>query len=514
MSEESKNSFAEMYSLNFKEIKEGEIIKGRIVSIGTKDVLVDVGFKSEGLIPIEQLSPEELQIGKEIDVLVESLEDDAGMIILSKEKAAMMFGWNTVLKASQDNSLIEGRIKKKVNGGFLVDVLGIEGFLPLSLSSFRGIADKDILGNNFKFKIVKLNNIRKSIVLSRKEAVVKEKEETKEKLWKEIKIGQVRPGLVKSITDFGAFIDLGGIDGLLHITDMSWSKVSHPSEVVAVSDTIEVMVLNIDKDNNKISLGLKQKSPDPWTDVESKYPVSSVVKTRIVNILTYGIFVELERGIEGLVHISEISWSKRVTNLKESFAIGDIVEAKIINIDKDSRRISLSIRQLEVNPWLEVEKKYPVGSKVSGKVRGFTDYGCFVELEDNLEGMIHVSDMSWTKRIAHPQDILKKGQKIELVILGVDVENRRITLGLKQAQSNPWPEMATRYPIGTSIEAEVVSVTEFGVFVKLEENLEGLVYASEIEKEQMQNLKPADKLTTKVIKVDVEQMKIGLTAKL
>jgi small subunit ribosomal protein S1 len=338
----------------------------------------------------------------------------------------------------------------------------------------------------------------------------KEKDELKDKLWKDLKIGQVRSGLVKSITDFGAFIDLGGVDGLLHITDMSWSKISHPSEVVAIGDNIEVMVLNIDKENNKVSLGLKQRLPDPWQEIETKYPVGTTVKTKIVNILAYGIFVELEKGIEGLIHISEISWSKRMTNLQESFAI----EAQVINVDKDSRKISLSIKQLEANPWLEAKDKYPVGSKVTGKVRGFTDYGCFVELDDNLEGMIHVSDISWTKRIAHPQDVLKKGQKIEVMVLAVDPDSRRISLGLKQNQVNPWPEIAQRYPVGTTVETEVVNITDFGVFVKLEENLEGLVYTSEIERDKMQQLKVGDKINTKVIKVDAEQMKIGLSAKL
>ncbi len=515
MLEEKEIKFEELYKQNFREIKEGQFVKGRIISIGNKDVLIDVGFKSEGIIPIEQFVSSELEVGKDIDVLVESLEDDSGMIILSKEKAAMMMGWSKVSKNYHEGSLVEGRIKKKVNGGFLVDICGIEGFLPLSLSSFKGVADKDILSNIFRFKIVKINNLRRSIVLSRKEALQKEREELKDKLWKDIKIGQVRPGLVKSITDFGAFIDLGGIDGLLHITDMSWSKVSHPSEILAVGNNIEVMILNIDKENNKISLGLKQRFPDPWTDIETKYPTGTTVKTKIVNILAYGVFVELEKGIEGLIHISEISWSKRVINLKDNFAIGDIVEAKVISIDKDSHRISLSIKQLEANPWLEAERKYPVGAKISGKVRGFTDYGCFIELEDSLEGMIHVSDMSWTKRVAHPQDILKKGHKIEVVVLAVDPENRRISLGLKQAQPNPWPEIASRLATGTVVEAEVVSITEFGVFVKImKEDLEGLVYTSEIDKEQMQNLKPLDKLNVKVMKVDVEQMKIGLSARI
>jgi small subunit ribosomal protein S1 len=304
------------------------------------------------------------------------------------------------------------------------------------------------------------------------------------------------------------------VDGLLHITDMSWSKISHPSEIVAVGDKMEVMVLNFDKDANKVSLGLKQRLPDPWQEVETKYSVGSKVKGKVVNILPYGVFVELEKGIEGLIHVSEVSWNKRVSNLNDMFAIGDMVETQVITIDKDSRRISLSLKQLEQNPWLEAEAKYPVGSKANGKVRGFTDYGAFVELDSNLEGMIHVSDMSWTKRVGHPQDVLKKGQKVEVAILAVDSQNRRIALGLKQLQPNPWPEIANKYPVNTVLEAEVVNINDFGVFVRLEEDLEGLVYSSEIDKEKIAQLKPGDKIQVKVIKVDVEQAKIGLTAKI
>ncbi|MDD5236889.1 MAG: S1 RNA-binding domain-containing protein, partial [Candidatus Omnitrophica bacterium] len=381
------------------------------------------------------------------------------------------------------------------------------------LSAFKALADKDILNNVFKFKIIKINNLRRSLILSRREAVQKDKEKAKEKIWQELKIGEIYTGAVKGIADFGAFIDLGGVDGLLHITDMSWSKISHPSEIVAIGDKIEVMILNIDKEASKVSLGLKQRFPDPWADIENKYPIGTKVKGKIVNILPYGVFVELEKGIEGLVHISEVSWAKRVSSPQEIFAIGDMVEVQVLNIEREARRISLSIKQLESNPWLEVEGKYPVGTKVQGKVRGFTDYGAFIELDSNIEGMVHVSDFSWTKRINHPQDVLKKGQKIEAMILSIDAQNRRISLGLKQLTANPWPEIAQKYPLETVLDAEVVSITDFGVFVKLEEELEGLVFSGEIEKDQLAQLKPQDKLKVKVIKVDVEQAKIGLSAK-
>lgn len=511
---EAKDSLQELYNQSIRIIKEGEVIKGKVVALTKKDVLVDVAFKSEGAISISEFSPADLEIGRELDFFVESIENDAGMIVLSREKAVHMQGWDKIVQQQRSGGLIEGRVGKKVKGGFLVDVTGIEGFLPASLSAFKNFADKDILNKVFKFKIIKINNLRRSIILSRREAIQKEKEQGREKLLQELKIGGVYPGTVKAITDFGAFVDLGGMDGLLHITDMSWFKISHPSEIVALGDRLEVMVLNLDKESGKVSLGLKQRLPDPWQDIEAKYSVSSKVKSKVVNILAYGVFVELEKGIEGLIHISEISWTKRINHPNEMFAIGDIIEAQVLSVDKESHRISLSLKQLEQNPWLEAEAKYPLGSKVSGKIRGFTDYGAFVELDSNLEGMIHVSDISWTKRIAHPQDVLKKGQKVEVAVLSVDSQNRRIALGLKQLQTNPWPEIAKKYPLDTSIEAEIVSITEFGVFVKLEEDLEGLVYSSEIDKERAAQLKAGDKIKVKVIKVDVEQAKIGLSAKI
>jgi len=511
---EDKKIMEELYKQSIKIVREGEIVKGRVVSIKHNGALIDVGFKSEGVVPVVQFETGELEVGKELDFFVESVEDDSGLIALSRDKAKRIRGWDVIVKNSETGELVEGKPVKKVKGGYLVDVTGIEGFLPASLSAFKNIPDKDVLYRPFKFKIVKVNNLRRSIILSRREAVQKEKEVAKEKIWNELKIGNIYPGTVKAITDFGAFIDLGGVDGLLHITDMSWSKISHPSEIVAIGTRIEVMVLNLDKESGKISLGLKQRLPDPWQEVETKYKAGDKVKGKVVNIVPYGIFVELDKGIEGLIHVSEISWAKRVNNPSEMFAVGDTVETQIINIDKEGRRISLSLKQLEQNPWIDVESKYPVNSKVSGRVRGFVDYGAFIELDNNLEGMIHISDMSWTKRVSHPQDVLKKGQKVDVMVLSVDSQNRRISLGLKQLQPNPWPEIAAKYPLETVLEAEVISITDFGVFVKLEEDLEGLIYASEIEKDAAASLKPGDKVKVKVIKVDVEQAKIGLSAKI
>jgi len=510
---ETKTDMEQLYNESIKIIRENQVVRGKIVSVKTKEVLVDVGFKSEGIVAINEFTQSDLEVGKELDFFVESVENDAGIIALSREKAIRIQGWDKIVKFSQTGELVEGRPVKKVKGGFLVDVMGVEGFLPSSLSAFKGVADKDIMYKMFQFKIVKVNNLRRSIILSRREAVQKEKEVAKDRIWQDLKVGSICPGTVKAITDFGAFVDLGGVDGLLHITDMSWSKISHPSEIVALQDKIEVMILNLDRESGKISLGLKQRLPDPWKDIETKYTVGGKVKGKVVNMVPYGVFVELEKGIEGLIHVSEISWT-RVSNPSEMFAIGDIVETQVLNVDREARRISLSLKQLEQNPWTDAEAKYSAGTKVSGKVRGFTEYGAFVELDSNLEGMIHVSDISWTKRVAHPQDVLKKGQKIDVSVLSVDSKNRRIALGLKQLQTNPWADIAAKYPLDTTLEAEVVSITDFGVFVKIEEELEGLIYSSEIEKEQASQLKAGDKVKAKVIKVDVEQAKIGLSAKI
>ncbi|MCM8795168.1 MAG: 30S ribosomal protein S1 [Candidatus Omnitrophica bacterium] len=511
---EKNSELAELYNQSIKIINEGDVVKGKIISLKGKEALVDVGFKSEGIISTTEFLPGELEVGKELDFFVESIDDDMGMIVLSREKAVHLQGWDKIVENHQKGDLVEGRVTRKVKGGYIVDVMGVEGFLPASLSTFKNLTDKEIIAKVFKFKIIKINNLRRSIIVSRREAIQKEKEEVKEKLLQELKPGEVYSGTVKAITDFGAFVDLGGVDGLLHITDMSWSKISHPSEIVAIGDKIEVIIINVDKETGKVSLGLKQRFPDPWADIDTKYPVGAKIKGKVVNIVPYGVFVELEKGIEGLIHVSEISWTKRVTKPSDMFAIGDMLEAQVLSVDKETRRISLSLKQLEPNPWLEAETKYPVGTKISGKIKGFTDYGAFVELDNNLEGMIHVSDISWVKRVVHPQDVLKKGQKVEVVVLSVDSQNRRIALGLKQLQPNPWPEIAARYPLDTVVEAEVTSIMDFGVFVKLEEDLEGLVYSNEIDKEVVTKLKSGDKIKVKVIKVDVEEAKIGLSAKI
>jgi len=515
MTDIKQMNITEMYNSSLKDFREGEIVKGTIVGVNVKEVVVDIGFKSEGFIPMDEFrNRDELKIGQTIEVLIETVEDEDGRLILSRLKAERMQGWMRLGDELNEGDVIEGRVLKQVKGGYMVDVNGIDAFLPMSLSSFRGIPLQEIMANKFSFQVAKLNKQRRNMILSRRDLVQKEREQVREKLWAQLEKGQRRKGTVKGITDFGAFIDLGGIDGLLHITDMSWSRINHPSEIVKIGDKIEVLILDFDKENSKVSLGLKQIVANPWTNIYDKFPTGSRVKGKVVNIMPYGVFVEIDKGIEGLLHSSEITWQKKLVNPQEMFKLGDTVEVQIINVDKDQKRISLSMKQLEANPWQEAKEKLPVGMKVKTIVRGFTEYGAFVELESGLEGMIHVSDMSWTKKINHPQDVLKKGQEIEVIVLAVDSDNRKITLGLKQLTPNPWPEIAKRFPVGSEVEAEVVLNSNFGVFVKLEDEVEALVYSSEIDKEKAIALKPGEKIRVKIIKVDVEQMKIGVSARL
>ena len=508
-------SMEELYASTLRDIKEGEVAKGIIAAVTQKEVIVDIGFKSEGFVSIEEFrNPQELVIGQQIEVLIENIEDDHGRLVLSFSKAERLKGWQKIADDLNEGDIIEGKVVRAVKGGYIVDVFGVEAFLPMSLSAFKGLSNNDITANPYKFVVAKMNKQRRNLILSRREMVQKEREAVREKLWAELKKGQKRKGTVKGITDFGAFIDLGGVDGLLHITDISWSRINHPSEVVSVGQRIEVLILDFDQANSKVSLGYKQIIANPWDDAVAKFPSNSRVKGKIVNIMPYGVFVEIDKGIEGLLHSSEISWQKKMVNPQEMFKLGDIIEVQIINVDKDAKRISLSMKQLEENPWVSAAQKFTVGSQVKGVVRGFTDYGAFVELEGGLEGMIHVSDMSWTRKINHPQEVLQKGQEVEVLVAAVDIDSRKITLGLKQLQSNPWNEIAQKFPVGAVVDAQVVMNSNFGVFVKLEDDIEALVYSSEIDKTQAAALKPGDRLQVKIIKVDVEGMKIGVSARL
>ena len=515
MNKENQSVMSELYDKSVKMIKEGEIVKGQIVALTDSEAVVDIGFKSEGFVSLDEFrNKEDIKIDNEIDVLVESIEDEDGRLVLSKIKAEKVKGWQKIMGGIEEGAVVEGRVIKMVKGGYMVDIEGLEAFLPMSLSAFKGYTPDSIMANKFHFQVAKINKQRRNLILSRRDIYQKEREQIREKLWSELQKGQKRKGVVKGITDFGAFIDLGGVDGLLHITDMSWSRINHPSEIVSIGDQIEVLIIDFDQENSKVSLGLKQITANPWDDIYEKYPAGSQIKGKIVNIMPYGVFVEIEKGIEGLLHSSEITWQKKLVNPQEMFSVGDEIEAQIINVDKDSKRISLSMKALECNPWLEAEKTLPVGTRVKGIVRGFTDYGAFVELKSGLEGMIHVSDMSWTKKVNHPQDILAKGQDVEVMVLGIDADNRKITLGLKQLTDNPWPMIAEKYKVGDEVDVEVVLNSNFGVFVKLEDEVEALVYSSEIDKEQAAALKPGDKLRVKIIKVDVEQMKIGVSTRL
>ncbi|MFH1245262.1 MAG: 30S ribosomal protein S1 [Candidatus Omnitrophota bacterium] len=518
ISKTKQENLEKFYEETFKDLKEGEIVSGKIIAILTKEAVVDIGYKSEGRIPLSEFAnPGALKIGDEIEVLLETKENDDGMVVLSKWKADRKMGWERIMNEYNEGDVIEGVVRRKVKGGLMVDI-GMEAFLPASLVTMRGSPQLDqYLGKSYKFKIVKINKPRKNVIVSRKDVLKQEHEEARTKLLRDLKKGDIRAGMVKNITDFGAFIDLGGVDGLLHITDMSWGRVSHPSEIVAIGDKVEVMILDIDPENTKVSLGLKQKAPSPWLDAENKYPVGTKVKGKIVNILPYGAFIELEKGLEGLVHISELSWSRRINHPNEVLAIGDVVEAMVLSVDSKSQKISLGIKQMEANPWLRAQSRYPVNSKVKGKIHTLTEYGAFVELEEGIDGLIHISDMSWTKKIAHPQDVLKKGQKIDAVVLAVDQDNRKISLGLKQLTPDPWPEIVARYPIGMEWEGAVARVTNFGVFVELEKDIEGLLHISELKEDDRtkisEKFKPGDKINVKVVKSDAEQRKIALSMK-
>jgi small subunit ribosomal protein S1 len=504
------------YESTMRSYREGEILKGRIVEIREKEVLVDIGYKSEGVIPMYEFEdPKALKLGDEVEVLLESKENENGMLVLSREKAKRTSGWESILYNFKEGDLIQGKVTRKIKGGYVVDV-GIEAFLPTSLATVKGYGNiEQQFGQVLDFKIAKINKPRKNVVLSRKDAIQEQMQKERSKVMGELMQGQVISGTVKNITDFGAFIDLGGVDGLLHITDMSWGRIGHPNEIVKVGEKIEVMVLEIDKANGKISLGLKQKSPNPWLDVDAKFPVGSKLKGKVTNLLPYGAFVELEKGVEGLVHVSEMSWKKKINHPSELLKVGDEVEVVVLDIDRQNQRISLGIKQLEQDPWGDIEAKYPVGSRVSGKVRNLVDYGAFVELEEGLDGLIHISDISWTKKIVHPKEVLKKGEDLEAVVLSVDKQNRKIALGLKQLTPDPWPEIANEFPSGVAIEGTITKIVNFGLFVELRQDLEGLVHISELRQDSAAKLdalyQVGQKIKVRVLKVDTEQKKIALS---
>ncbi|MBD3263658.1 MAG: S1 RNA-binding domain-containing protein [Candidatus Omnitrophica bacterium] len=510
VSAELKNAYYD----SIKELKEGEIVKGRIVDLNPKEVIIDVGYKSEGVILREEFKGIDVNSLEEVEVYIEDVEDEEGKINLSFRKARETRGWLTLSSEYDEGDIVEGSVNRKVKGGYMVNVFGVEGFLPQSLSFFKNMDPAEVMGGSFNFQIIKMNKQKGSFIVSRKDAIKVEREVSRKKIWETIEEGKKMKGRIKSITNFGAFIDLGGVDGLLHIADMSWKKITHPSEIVAVGDEVQVMVLRFDEEKGKISLGLKQMTPDPWEDIESKFPVGSVIKGRITNIQNYGVFVELEKGIEGLVHISEVSWAKRFINLQEMFAIGDTIEVKVIGIDVNERKISLSIKHLEKDPWEDVENMVTIDSVVKGKVFGYGEGCAYIELENGLEGIIYNEDISWTRRISRAQEALKRLHTYEWKVLGIDRSNRKVILGMKQLENDPWPQIMEEYPVGKVVEGEIVKITDFGVFVKIdkEKQLEGLVFSGEIDKELMEKLKPGENLKVKIIRIDPGSAKIGLSA--
>ncbi len=476
------DELAKLYEDSFREIQEGQIVKGRILKITSTDVLIDVGYKSEGIIPLEEFDDRSsLTVGGEVEVLLESVEDEEGLIVLSKRKAERAKGWERLLTMAKEGDLLEGRVTRKVKGGLMVDIGGVEAFLPASQAFLRGFGNLDsLVGQAMGVVIVKVHKARKNLVVSRKEALLKERESQRAKLLDDLEVGQVRQGVVKNITDFGAFINLGGMDGLLHITDMSWGRVNHPSDAVSVGQKLDVMVLGFDRENSKISLGLKQLQPNPWDQVEGQYPVGSRVKGKVVSLMPYGAFVELEKGLEGLVHISEFSWTKRPSHPGDLVKIGDEVECVILSVDRENQKIALGMKQMEANPWEAFVKEHPVGSHLTGRVIHLTEYGAFVELAEGIEGLLHVQDLSWTRRYNHPFECLKKGQEVEVAIISAEPDNRKIGLSIKALSSDPWSTLVQRFPPGTRVEGPITKIAPFGVFVEIEKDLDGLVHLSEL----------------------------------
>ena len=508
----------DLLAKSFREFKEGSIVKGRILEIRPREVLVDIGYKSEGVIPSAEFEDiESMEVGDEVEVLLERLENDEGMVVLSKEKAAYRQNWNKIAAVFAGDGLIKGKVKSVVKGGLMVNI-GVEAFLPASQIDI--IPPKDLqqfVGNTYDFKIVKINDDRKNVVLSRRELIEQERSEKRQKFLEGVKVGDIVKGTVKNLTDFGAFIDLDGMDGLLHITDMTWGRLGHPSELLKVGQELEVVVLDINKEKERVSLGLKQTQKNPWDQIEERFPAGQQVKGKITNLVPYGAFVELEEGVEGLIHVSELSWTKRITRPSDVLTAGQEVEAVVLGVNKEEQKISLGLRQLEPNPWDEIEKKFTIGSHVKGTIRNLTAYGAFVELEEGIDGMIHVSDMSWTRKINHPSEVFKKGDEVEAVVIDIDKANQRISLGIKQLSDDPWKEIDPKYKIGDLVNGKVTKLASFGAFVQLQDDIDGLVHISQLSEDHVAKvkdvLKVGQEVEARVIKVDKVERRIGLSIK-
>ena len=517
----------EYFKSEQQDYAQGEIIEGRIVEVNDEWALIDVGFKSEGTVNVNEWGPEEEppKVGDIVEVLIEELEDELGaaddpygMIALSKEKAEKIKQWEDIIEDIGEGQIVTGTVIRKIKGGLLVD-MGVNVFLPGSQVDIRRPGDiGDFIGRVIQAEVLKIDDTRRNIVISRRSLIERQREEDRAYLMQELENGQIRKGIVKNIADFGAFVDLGGIDGLLHITDMAWERISHPTEMVSIDQEIEVKVLHIDREKQKIALGLKQKDRNPWENIETKYPVESDHKGEVVNVMSYGAFVKLEPGIEGLVHISEMSWTKRVNHPSELVNIGDAITVRILGVDPEGQQLSLGMKQTQKNPWDEVISRYPEGTDVKGKVRNLTNYGAFIELEEGIDGLLHVSDMSWTRKIGHPSEVLEKGQELECRVLSVDEDRRRIALGLKQLDNDPWDgDIPDKYSPGQLVRGEVTKITNFGVFIGLEDGLEGLLHISELSDDKIEDpetvVNVGDKIEIKVLRVDTDERKIGLSLK-
>ena len=498
--------------------KNGSLVEGTVSAVKDGDVFIDIGYKSEGVVPVDEFGEgAEVKVGDKVTVMLRELENDkTGMVSLSKRAADDKIRWEKILDRYVEGCVVTGTIKSAVRGGLLVQIDDVEAFLPGSQVEVAPVKELEpYVGQTFDFKVIKISNERRNLIVSRRELIEGTMAEKKAELMSSLQKGEVRKGKVKNITDFGAFVDLDGLDGLLHITDMSWGRVKHPSEILKVGDEIDVMVLDVDRDRERVSLGLKQTQPNPWDAIQDQFPVGSRVSGKVVNLAPYGAFVEIAPGIEGLVHISEFSWTKRVARASDMLSVGDEVQVVVLSVDMENQKIALGIRQTQDNPWDTVQDRYPVGSKIKGKVRNFTAYGAFVELEEGIDGMIHVSDMSWTRKINHPSECLQKGEEVEAVVLDVNPKEQRISLGLKQAQTDPWTEIATKYPVGMVVKGKVSKVASFGAFIELEDGVDGLVHISQISDQRVEKVRDAlevgQEVEARVVKVDRGERRIGLS---
>lgn len=519
--DESMESLMDMYEESFKRFAEGEVVNGKIISVDKDYVIVDIGYKSEGQIRIHEFRDEDGNIQAKVDdvveVMVEWWDDDEEVVVLSKEKAVKVKVWEEIKKAHDDDGVVEGTIVSRVKGGFSVDI-GVQAFLPGSQADLRPIRNLDeMVGQTFTFKILKYNRKRSNIVLSRRAILEQEREAARSATLSSISEGKVVDGVVKNITEYGVFVDLGGVDGLLHITDISWGRVKHPSEMFSVGDKIEVKILTLDLERERVSLGMKQLSPDPWTTAAEKYPVGTRITGKVVSLTDYGAFVELEEGIEGLIHISEMSWTRKIRHPSKVVSVGEEVEAVVLDLKPENRRISLGMKQTVPNPWDVISEKYPLGTILEGKIKNITDFGLFIGIDEGIDGLVHISDISWTKRIKHPSEVYKKGDTVQAKVLDIDKENERFSLGIKQLQDDPWKTVAERYEVGKEITGTVTNVTDFGVFIELEEGIEGLVHVSEISKEKVKSpaeqFNVSDVITARVMNINSDERRIGLSIK-